>query len=146
MKSSQEISSQMELIQSTVSFHIWRDFLCSQLPLRCRLSKYLSLSFSLTPLTSPLPSFTHKLLLPMTERHTYSDPSSVDRDFTREENFSTYPGGLILIWAAPTCQVRRQETFCVIFNVQSFSLKFRVLLSSHHQNYLAVSLPWELRI
>ena len=94
-------------------------------------------------LTSSFSSFTHNILLPppVTAMRTYSD-----HDFTREENSLSYPGGLTLIRVAPACEFRHQEIFCIIFNDQCLSLKFRVLLSSHRQNYLAISLPQELRI
>ena len=103
--------------------------------------KSLSSSFSLPSwlLLSPL---THKLLLPppMTERRSYPDLSSASV-ISPEKKISLLIR-VVLSRAAPACQVWRQENVCslVLFTkVQGFA-------SCHRQQYLGISLPWELRI
>ena len=73
-------------------------FLRSKLSLCSHLPNSFSQFFSLCsrPRLSP-PSRTSLLHSPpVKERRTFSDPSSPDSDFTREENFSFYPGGRII--------------------------------------------------
>ena len=85
------------------------------------------------PLLSPPSRTTCSFSFSMRERRTFSEPSSPDRNFTREENFSSYPGGLVIKRAVLAYQFRSQETFCLIVQ--------RLVLFTEVQGFAFKSLP-----
>ena len=111
----------------------------------------MSLSRSLQPpsSTSFFPSFTHKLA-PFSSNvkrgALFQTPFLWVRDFIREENFSSHTGGLTINKGGFGLSIRVPRNLLHYIQSLSFSLKFRVLLSSHQQNNLTISLPSKLRI
>ena len=113
------------------------------------LSPSLSLSlFSLRPrpFLSPPSRTTCSFLLQWKKGELFQTSSLSIRDFTRKENFSSYPDGLIINKGGFGLSIQAPRNLLHYIQWLVLFAKVQGLLSSHHQDYLAISLPWEQRI